>query len=246
MKLLTAIEYIKLQQERVIQLEANLVDVKLAFADAMTDQFQAPVLVASFAAGAAPADQISLAEMEQLLESSAGGPVPSSVRQKDNNIYVRLNDPADVERAKSIQESKEGPNHKSIFNSVSRTSKFYPAVALFVDLSYLPNLKDEIMSVSQLYAKPDSSRGHVKILFNCKATRDSVLLGGEIYFFNTSVRGYGHVKTSCRAKKPNCSKCAGTHLTRDCNSQERKCSGDRFCQVQMKAVARYRARIERD
>ncbi|KAI9555026.1 hypothetical protein GHT06_020320 [Daphnia sinensis] len=156
----------------------------------------------------APADRISLAEMEQLLESSAGGPVPSSVRQKDNNIYVRLNDPADVERVKSILESKEGPNHKSIFNSVSRPSKFYPGVALFVDLSYLPNLKDEIMSVSQLYAKPDSSRGHVKILFNCKATRDS---------------GYGPVKASCRAKKPNCGKCVGTHLTRDCNSQERKC-----------------------
>ncbi|KAK4006673.1 hypothetical protein OUZ56_011831 [Daphnia magna] len=94
-KLLTVIEYIKLQQERVMQLEANLVDLKLVFADAMTDQFvhqrssppvftlkedlhhagkpsyteatkvqQAPVLVASIAAGAAPADRISLAEME--------------------------------------------------------------------------------------------------------------------------------------------------------------------------------------
>lgn len=90
-KLLTAIECIKIQQERVIQL-ANLVDVKLAFADAMTDQFirqgssppvspfnedlhhtgkpsyaqatkvqQVPALVASYAAGAAPADRISLA-----------------------------------------------------------------------------------------------------------------------------------------------------------------------------------------
>ncbi|XP_045032067.1 uncharacterized protein LOC116936091 [Daphnia magna] len=166
-KLLAAIEYIKLQQERVIQLEANFVDVKLAFADAMTDQFvrqrsyppvfplnkdlhhagkpsyaqttkvqQAPVLSASFAAGAT---------MEKLLESSAGGPVPSLVRQKDNNIYVCLNDPTDLKRTKSIQESKEGPNHRSILNSVSRPSKLYPAVALFVDLSYLPTLKDELM-----------------------------------------------------------------------------------------------------
>lgn len=137
--------------------------------------------------------------MEKLLECSAGGPVPSSIRQKDNNIYVRLSDPADLKRAKSILESKEEPTRSSIFNSVSRPSKLYPAVALFVDQSYLPTLKDELMvrnyglkgkveSVSQLYAKLDSSRGHVKIFFNCKAARDSVLLGREIDFFNSSAR----------------------------------------------------------
>jgi hypothetical protein len=34
--------------------------------------------------------------MEELLGSSGGGLVPASVRQKDNNIIVRLADPADL------------------------------------------------------------------------------------------------------------------------------------------------------
>jgi hypothetical protein len=228
-----------------------------------------------------PPDRISLAGLEKLLDSGAGGPVPASVRQKDNNIFVRLNDPADLDRAKSILESKAGPDSVNIFNSVSRPTKLYPAVALFVDLSYLPRLKDELMlrnfglkgkidSVSQLFAKPNSSKGHVKILFNCKETRDLAILNGEVDFFNTTARiveilldrevrrcfkcqGYGHVLATCRAPKPSCGKCAGPHLTRDCSSKVWKCvnckgdhqAGDRHCPSQMKAVARYRIRMER-
>jgi hypothetical protein len=80
---------------------------------------QAPVLVASFTTSAMPPDRISLAGMEKLLDPSAGGPIPSSVRKKDNNIFVRLSDPADLDRAKSILESKAGPDSVNIFNSVA-------------------------------------------------------------------------------------------------------------------------------
>jgi hypothetical protein len=92
-----------------------------------------------------PPDRISLAGLEKLLDSGAGGPVPASVRQKDNNIFIRLNDPADLDLAKSILESKAGLDSVNIFNSISRPTKLYPAVALFVDFSYLPSLKDEFM-----------------------------------------------------------------------------------------------------
>lgn len=200
---------------------------------------------------------------------------------KDNNIIIRLADPADLDRAKTILESKAGPDSINVFNSVSRPSKFFPAVALFVNLSYLPSLKEELMlrnrglkgkieSVSQLFAKPDSQKGHVKILFNCKVARDLALAEGELDFFNTTARiveilldrevrrcfkcqGCGHGQASCRDPNPSYGKCAGAHLTRDCNSLNRKCvncggahqSGDRFCPTQMKAVARYRAKMEK-
>lgn len=311
-KLRAALDLAKAQHDHIAKLEAELINVKLAFADSMTLRYmnqqssssnpppssdtplpststysqavkgrQAPVLVASYAASAKPADRISLAGMEELLGSSGGGPVPASVRQKDNNIIVRLADPADLDRAKTILESKAGPDSINVFNSVSRPSKFFPAVALFVNLSYLPSLKEELMlrnrglrgkieSVSQLFAKPDSQKGHVKILFNCKVARDHALAEGEIDFFNTTARiveilldrevrrcfkcqGYGHVQASCRDPNPRCGKCAGAHLTRDCNSLIRKCvncggahqSGDRYCPTQMKAVARYRAKMEK-
>jgi hypothetical protein len=42
-------------------------------------------------------------------------------------------------------ESKAGPDSINVFNSVSRPSKFFPAVALFGNLSYLPSLKEELM-----------------------------------------------------------------------------------------------------
>ncbi|EFX69741.1 hypothetical protein DAPPUDRAFT_113390 [Daphnia pulex] len=208
-KLMAAIDFIKTQHERISKLESDLLDVKLAFADAMTLRFvdlrssltsqpsvpvhsskplysqavrgqQAPVLVASFSSSAMPPDRISLAGLEKLLDSGAGGPFPASVRQKDNNIFVRLNDPANLDRAKSILESKAGPDSVNIFNSESRPTKLY-----------LPSLKDELMlrnfglkgkidSESQFFAKPNSSnKGHVKILFNCKEARDLAILNGE-------------------------------------------------------------------
>lgn len=311
-KLRAVLDLAKAQHDHIAKLEAELINVKLAFADSMTLRYmnqqssssnappssdtplpststysqvvkgqQAPVLVASYASSAKPAYRISFAGMEELLGSSSGGPVPASVRQKDNNIIIRLADPADLDRAKTILESKAGPDSINVFNSVSRPSKFYPAVALFVNLSYLPSLKEELMlrnrglkgkieSVSQLFAKPNSQKGHVKILFNCRVARDLALAEGELYFFNTTARiveilldrevrrcfkcqCYGHVQASCRASNPSCGKCAGAHLTRDCNSLNRKCvncggahqSGDRFCPTQMKAVARYRAKMEK-
>lgn len=38
----------------------------------------------------APTDRITLECMEQLLNTEAGGPVPVSVRQKEDKVYVKL------------------------------------------------------------------------------------------------------------------------------------------------------------
>lgn len=93
------------------------------------------VLVTNFAKSSTQADRVSLGKMEQLLDSNAGGPVPSSVRQKEGKVFVRLDNPADFKLAKSILESKLNPNVNSMFSSISQSSKLYPAVALFVDVS---------------------------------------------------------------------------------------------------------------
>nr|CAH0104395.1 unnamed protein product [Daphnia galeata] len=189
-KLHAVLDFAKTQTERISKLEAELVDVKLAFADSMTLRYinqrsapkaklpsldpalpavpsysqavrghQAPVLMASYASSAKPADRISLAGVEELLGSTGGGPIPASVRQKDDKIFVRLADPADLERAKSILETKAGPDKELMLRN--------------------SGLKGKIESVSQLFSKPGSQKGHIKILFNCKETRDIALAGGE-------------------------------------------------------------------
>ena len=100
-KLHAVLDFAKTQTERISKLEAELVDVKLAFADSMTLRYinqrsvpmaklpspdpalsavpsysqavrghQAPVLMASYASSAKPADRISLAGIEELLGSA--------------------------------------------------------------------------------------------------------------------------------------------------------------------------------
>ncbi len=66
-----------------------------------------------------------------------------------------------------------------MFKSVTKSNALYPAVALFVNLSYLPDMKEELMyrnddlrakvhSCELLYTKPGSNVGHVKIYFSAR------------------------------------------------------------------------------
>lgn len=98
-----------------------------------------------------PADRVSLEKMKQILDSNAGGPVRPSVRQRDSTVFVRLNNLADFDRSKNILESKQNPDRNNMFSSISRSSKLYPAVALFVDLSLLPGLKNEQIFRNQAF-----------------------------------------------------------------------------------------------
>lgn len=239
-----------------------------------------PVLIANYTDGAKPADRVSIATVDQLLGAGSDGPVPQRVRQKDDKLYITLKNPADYERAKSIMEKK--PECTSVFKSVTKSNVLYPAVALFVNLSYLPNLKEELMyrndelkdkvhSYRQIFTKPGTNTGHVKIFFTCRTTRDNLLFRGSVDILNPELRvvevdlnrevrrcfncqGYSHAQASCRDTSACCnSKCSGSHRTRDCKSDVKKCAscsgphhaGDKLCSVQMKAVARYRAALER-
>lgn len=65
-----------------------------------------PVLEADFADGAQPEERLTIAKVDQLLEATSNGPVPQHVRQKDNKIYITLQDTADLERARNILEKK--------------------------------------------------------------------------------------------------------------------------------------------
>ncbi|KAI9557302.1 hypothetical protein GHT06_017128 [Daphnia sinensis] len=123
-KLRAVLDFAKTQHTRIMKLEAELMGVKLAFADSMTLRYikqrsvslvkpsqvepsqvepalmgkpsysqavkghQALVLVATFTSSIKPGDRIPLAGVEELLGSSGGGPVPASVRQKENNIFI--------------------------------------------------------------------------------------------------------------------------------------------------------------
>lgn len=68
-------------------------------------------MVARFVKDSTPANRLSLDRMEQLLVSRAGCPIPASVLQNNNEVFVRLRNPADVERDKVIFEAKDGPNN---------------------------------------------------------------------------------------------------------------------------------------
>ena len=307
-ELKAAKELIRTQDERITELEDELTKAKLAFADATIKQFSsqqstlhatppsrsgqtsyakvtsghaAPTLVAKLAKPLGENSKMSLEEMEQILNTNSGGPIPASVRQKDSTVYLRLSNPDDLDRATSTLQSRQGPSNSNLFLSVSQTTRLYPVVALFVDLALLPKLREEIMlrnvqfkdkivTISQIFKKQGSNKGHIKIFFNCRSARDYALNCGSVDFFNTSARlveplvdrevrrcficqSYGHAMSTCRMTTPSCGKCAGPHRTRECSATFKKCvhcagaheTGDRFCPIQMKAVARYQERNDR-
>ena len=102
-----------------------------------------PVLIADYAEGAKPADRVSLAAADQMLGAGQNGPTPQRVRQMGDRLYINLQNTADYERAKDIMERK--PECATMFKSVSKSDVLYPAVLLFVDLSYLPSLNEELI-----------------------------------------------------------------------------------------------------
>lgn len=161
-ELKAAKELITVQDVRITELEAELTAAKLAFAEATIKQFSSqqnvphatssprpdqtsyarvasgqavPTLIAKLAAPLRENSKMSLEEMEQILDTNTGGPIPASVRQKDNTVYLRLSTPADLARATSTLQSRQGPSNLNLFSSVSQTTRLYPVVALFVDLA---------------------------------------------------------------------------------------------------------------
>ncbi len=141
-------------EKTVDDLKSEIVSIKVAFADralasfkksqtpSYADSVRGSVLVASFADGEKPADPINVASLEKLIDTQSNGLVPQSVREKDNNVYIRFNDSADVAKAASV--FKHQADCSRMFKTVSPLEIYFPVVALFVDVSDLAALSRKL------------------------------------------------------------------------------------------------------
>ena len=130
-------------ENTVESLKAEIVDIKVAFADNALKSFQSrpdsvvsqsvplaasyaetvrgAVLVASYAKGEKQLGPIDIAGVERLIDAQSNGLVPQSVREKDNKMYVTFNDTAEVAKAASVL--KKQPDYTKVFEPVSLISK---------------------------------------------------------------------------------------------------------------------------
>jgi hypothetical protein len=142
--------------------------------------------------------------VDDLLQSKSNGPVPISVRSKNDTLFIKLQNHTDCTKAKEVLAAKTSANGSKLSVSIQESKSLYPAVALFVDNYHISDhenftdLKHEIElrnrdlagkidSVKLIYSKPHS-KGHYKIFFNCKTTRDMILRHGALDLFNTFAR----------------------------------------------------------
>lgn len=139
-----------------------------------------------------------------------------------------------------------------LFKSVTQLDIFYPAVALFVDVSNLDDLQAELEYRNPSLKKNPISKSYLhqtqfqyrprKNIFWSKLVRDDALQKGRAFVFDTSHRivevdlnrevrrcfkcqRYGHTQHNCTVKFYACGKCAGRHCTKDCpeNQDAWKC-----------------------
>lgn len=153
------------------------------------------VLVAQFADGEKPSEPLNVATVEKLLDCEASGLIPQRVREKDNALYITFHDSAALNKATNVLKKK--PDCSRLFKNVFQLDVYYPAVVKFVDVSDLdglkaelehrnPQLKGEILSLKDVYTKPDTSVGHVKIFLRSKSVLNSMLRRGSVYVFDST------------------------------------------------------------
>lgn len=203
---------IRVLEDSVQSLKAEIVDIKVAFADkalanirsagtaptpSYADSVRGSVLVASFAEGERPVDPINVATVEKLIDTKSNGLVPQSVRAVDNNVYIRFNDTADVVKAASI--FKKQSDCSRIFKTASPLEIHFPVVAHNVDVADLkllqseieyrnPLYKDQIHSLKLLYTRPKTNCGHVKILLRTRQASQMAIRKGTLYCSDGSHR----------------------------------------------------------
>ena len=134
------------------------------------------------------------------------------MREKDNSVYITFPDPADVRKATSLL--KQHADSARIFKSVSQLDVFFPAVALFVDVSDLerlknelehrnPSLKDKIHSLKAVNTRPNANIG-------------LKLWVVQLFLFNFGLKS-SSVLTNMDLEKRNLRRQLGMHLSRILN-----------------------------
>ena len=133
------------------------------------------------------------------------------------------------------------------------------------------SLRGSIHSVKVVYTKPNTTEGHVKLFLHSKQARDDILFLGKASILGRDFRvvpvdldrkvrrcykcqQYGHTQQLC-SKPVVCGKCSGNHCTLECVVEPSawKCvncsschqAGNKDCAEQVKAVARYRAFLDK-
>lgn len=195
---------------QVGKLEADIVNIKLAFADSVlgASRFCNPsvspnpsyamvargpatssVLVAKCVAGSEPPVPVDLMAVKKMLDTLNTGLIPSHVRVKNDKMFITLDNELAVSKATDILNKQ--PEFRSQFSQASKLNFFFPVVALFVDVTDLDHLKFElehrnklmrgqIHSLKKVYSKPNSPLGHVKIFLQSREARDNILLQKKV------------------------------------------------------------------
>ena len=236
------LDRIRSLENTVEGLKAEIVDIKVAFADktltnirkastpTYADSVRGSVLVAHFADGEKPADPINVAALEKMIDTKSNGLIPQSVRERDNSVYITFNDTADVVKAASI--FKNQSDCSRIFKTVSPLEIRFPVVAHNVDVSNLSSLQSEIEyrnplfkgqihSIKLLYTKPNTAIGHVKIFLISRQASLDVLRKGTLYCSDGPHRV---VEVDLNREVRRCYKCQRYgHTQHNCKAKQPAC-----------------------
>lgn len=128
------------------------------------------------------ATDIGLKELDAILGSAEKGPVTETFSKKGNIVYASYKSALESGRAKAILEAK--PN---LVRTVHTKDKFYPAIALNINVSDLPKLQKELVlrndfissSLKKIIpifkSKVYPEVAHVKLLFDSAPTRNRII-----------------------------------------------------------------------
>ena len=183
--------------------------------------------------------------MDSLLGApAADAPVPQSIRQGKDGVFVTFEDDSQRDRAKAIIESNASGS--ALFESVQVKPLYLPLVLRRIPLGEPEEIRAELArrnpsvaahlhSVRFVFKEERAGTGHLRILLSSRLAYDQCLSRGKLFLFNRSywvsesdwnreVRRcfkcsrYGHITVHCRASRETCGKCSGVHRAAACTA----------------------------
>jgi len=147
-------------------------------------------------------------------------------------------------------------------------TKFPTGDSLVEDLNKVSGNKlihGHVKKIILFKSNPNSSFSTAKLLIDSREIRDNLITRGRLFSSSSDsfqvvavdpnkevcrcykCQHYGHRASKCRSQQTRCGKCAGPHVTKECNNTNRCCvncgeahhSGSLSCRVQLAEVERY-------